>query len=53
MPQHETEAPKPMPVPEKGEKPKRITAKNPPGGSQTPGAKQRRRAERIANKKAG
>jgi len=28
-----------MPKPKKGGKPKRIKTKNPPGGSQTPGAK--------------
>lgn len=30
-----------MPKPKKGEKPKKITTKNPPGGSQTPGAKKK------------
>ncbi len=47
-----TDAPKPLPHPESGKKPERITTESSPGGPQTPGAKQaRRRAERIANKK--
>lgn len=51
-----TEAPKPnpLPLPEKGAKPERITVSGAPGGPHTPGEKARRKriAERIANKKA-
>ena len=48
-----TDTPKPLPYPESGKKPERITTESSPGGRHTPGAKEaRRRAERIANKKA-
>lgn len=52
MPQHTTDAPKPMVKPEKGGTPKRITGKGSPGGPHTPGEKEKRRraAERIRNK---
>lgn len=37
-----TDAPKPMPKPESGGKPKRITTEGSPGGPETPGAKKAR-----------
>lgn len=39
LPSSQRRTKSPMKPPEKGAKPKKITTKNPPGGSQTPGAK--------------
>lgn len=35
----------PLPPPKKGDKPKQITTKNPPGGPHTPGAKKKKMAD--------
>lgn len=45
--------PRKMKPPQKGAKPKRITTKNPPGGSQTPGAKKAAKKKVVKKYRCG